>query len=54
MGDKQEYTITFNRKGWFTVMASDLTEAKEIAYEMSDKELEQAARWEETEVYDVD
>jgi hypothetical protein len=35
-------------------MASDLTEAKEIAYEMSDRELEKAARWEETEVYDVD
>jgi ribosomal protein S3AE len=54
MSTKYEYTVTVNRKGWFTVMASNLAEAKEIAYEMSDKELEKAARWEETELYAVD
>ena len=54
MDNKKEYTVTVNRKGWFTVMASDMSEAKDIVYEMSSEELEKAARWEETEVYDVD
>lgn len=54
MSEKYEYEVKVTKSGWFVVMASDLKEAEEIAYEMSDDQLDAKAVWDSVEVEGVE
>lgn len=54
MEELYEYTVSVSKRGSFTVAASSLHEALELAEDMDAYELDRAATWEEAEFDCVD
>jgi hypothetical protein len=54
MEELYEYTVTVSKRGCFTVAASSIHEALELAESMDSYELDKAATWEEAEFDCVD
>lgn len=54
MEELYEYTVIVSKHGRFTVAASSIYEAQEIAENMDSCELDKAATWEEAEFDCVD